>query len=301
MVDIHCHILPEFDDGSQSKQMSVEMLELAADSGITDIICTPHTYDLFDTAEHFQKYKDRLEYLDYKIKTKHIPVKLHIGAEVHVTDEFFNNPDFSRFSMAGSKYVLIEYSFTKCKIDYAIKAINAVKELGYKPIIAHPERYMYTVEDYDFVNKLAEQGVHFQVNLGSLIGELGKKEQKLAKEIVNSGMASFLASDAHRVAFRNTDFNRMLQCVPKDVDTSDFENLLTNNPLKIINGEDIPLPKYTPIEKKSFFGRKKKNVVTSGSKTYFVIEDEGEIFDIADEYLDAVENSKTDEYWKNFQ
>ncbi|MBQ8940612.1 MAG: hypothetical protein IJ062_02165 [Firmicutes bacterium] len=48
-------------------------------------------------------------------------------------------------------------------------------------------------------------------------------------------------------------------------------------------------------------GRKKKNIVTSGGKTYFVIEDEGEIFDIADEYLDAVENSKTDEYWKNFQ
>ncbi len=258
MIDIHCHILPEFDDGSKSKQMSVEMCRMAAESGVTDIVATPHTYNLFDTAEYFERYRERMWYMSDKLKKERIPVKIHEGAEVHVTDDFFHNPDFGKFTLGESEYILIEYSFSRCTIEYAVKAIKAVKAQGLVPVIAHPERYLYTVKDYDFVNRLAEHGVHFQVNLGSVIGELGKEQMRLAKEIVNSGMASFLASDAHRTEFRNTDFTRMLACLPKDIDTSDFDNLLTNNAAEILSGGRIPLPDYTGIEKKSFFQRFKK-------------------------------------------
>lgn len=255
MVDIHCHILPEFDDGSKSKTMSIQMCEMAVQSGITDIIATPHMTDLYAQDKFFERARVRMEYMRNKLESENIPLRLHMGAEVYASNDILYAPDLSKLTLAGSKYLLVEFSFGEATENFVSEVVDAIKEQGLVPVIAHPERYDFTMKNYQSVNNLSEKGVLFQCNLSSLVGDLGKNEFKLAAEMVNKGAVSFLASDAHRLSYRNTDINGMIDYIKrykKKVNTDLFNKYLINNPQKILENSDIEVPEFPKLEKHFF-------------------------------------------------
>lgn len=256
MIDIHCHVLPEIDDGSTSKQMSVELCDMAAKSGVTDIIATPHMTDLYAKKEFHDRVAVRMKYLNDKLKSENIPVKIHKGCEVYASKDILYSPDLTDLTLAGSKYLLFEFSFIDSDFSYVREVVTVIQSQGLVPVIAHPERYDFILKDYTNINRFADCGVLFQCNLGSLTGELGKKEKRLAKEMLDKGAISFLASDAHRVKFRNTDIKGMINYInehDKKIDTSGFETYLQANPQKIISGESVPYPTVKPLQKKFLF------------------------------------------------
>lgn len=255
MVDMHCHILPEIDDGAQSKKMSLDMCAMAVKSGVTDIIATPHMFDLYANNEFNEKVSSRLDFLNSALADSQLALHIYKGAEVYASKDILYSPDLSDYALAGSRYLLFEFDFGEATLDYAKEVVSVILNQNLIPVLAHPERYDFTLSNYENINRLADCGVLFQCNLGSLTGELGKKEARLAKEMVNSGAASFLATDAHRVEFRNTDINGMLEYIrdyKKKVDFSKIGKLLNENPMKIIKGKRVEYPLF-PTLKKSLF------------------------------------------------
>lgn len=255
MVDLHCHILPEIDDGATSREMSLEMCKMAAQSRVTDIIATPHMTDLYAKQEFHNKVAVRLKYLNEKLQSENIPVRIHKGAEVYASKDILYSPDLSDLTLAGSKYLLFEFSFLDSDFDFVKEVITIIQSQSLVPVIAHPERYDFIQRDYSNINRLADCGALFQCNLGSLTGELGKRERRLAREMVNKGAVSFLASDAHRVKFRNTNFGEMLGIIKNDskkLDISNFKTYLITNPKLLLSGESVPYPNPKPLQKRLF-------------------------------------------------
>lgn len=252
MVDIHCHVLPEIDDGSKSKMMSLQMCAMAADSGVTDIIATPHMIDFFKQDIFFERVSDRMKYMEEKLKSENIPVKLHTGAEVFASEDILCAPDLSRLALASSRYLLVEFSFTSATLAFVRETVETITEQNLVPVIAHPERYSFTISDYSAINTLAQDGALFQCNLSSLAGDLGKAEYKLAQAMVNAGAVSFLASDAHRVEYRNTDITGIVEYIKrykKKVNTDNFNTYLLDNPNLILENAEVPHPDFEPLGK----------------------------------------------------
>ena len=255
MVDMHCHILPEMDDGARSRRMAFDMCKMAVSSGVTDIIATPHMLDLYANDEFEEKRSIRLEYMNRVLKEYELPLTIHAGAEVYASQDILYSPDLKPYTLAGSRYLLFEFDFAEATLDYAKEVASVILSQDLIPVLAHPERYHFTLSDYSAINRLAECGVLFQCNLGSLTGELGKKESVLSREMVNSGAVSFLATDAHRLEYRNTDINGMVDTVreyKKKVDLKNINTLLMDNPMKIIRGERVENPQFPLLKKKLF-------------------------------------------------
>ena len=255
MIDIHAHILPEMDDGAQSRRMAFDMCKLAVNSGVTDIIATPHMLDLYAGSEFDEKVTTRIQYMNRLMKEYDIALTIHRGAEVYASKDILYSPDLKPYTLAGSRYLLFEFEFAEATLNYAKEVSSVILSQDLIPVLAHPERYHFTFSDYENINRLADCGVLFQCNLGSLTGELGKRESILAREMINNGAVSFLATDAHRVAYRNTDINGMIQTIKeykKKVNIKHFDTLLTENPMKILRGERVENPSFPTLKKKLF-------------------------------------------------
>ena len=252
MVDIHCHILPAMDDGAKDIRASMELCALAADNNISHIIATPHCMNLFE-AENFIKARDsRIKRVEKELEEDEIPVKLYGGAEVLISDDIFYSPDLTEYKLAGSRYLLIEFVFDKVNFELVSKAVSLAKEQGLVPIIAHPERYRFFQRDYDFVNRVADLGVLFQVNISSILRESPRVQIKLAKAMINAGMVSFIASDAHNLYYRNNALSEMLDQVASGIERRNFKALLTDNGMAVIEDREIPYPDFSHIKKTLF-------------------------------------------------
>ena len=255
MIDIHAHILPQIDDGAQSKTMAFEMCKIAAGSGVTDIIATPHMLDLYAGDEFAQKVNVRVQFMNELLAEQGVALTVHKGAEVYASKDILYSPDLHDFTLAGSRYLLFEFDFAQATLDYAKEVISVILAQDLVPVLAHPERYRFTLSNFENINRLADCGALFQCNLGSLTGELGRREAVLAREMVNAGAASFLATDAHRVKFRNTDIKGMLDVIKenrKKVNLSGIEKMLLENPRKVLQGETVEHPRFETLKKKLF-------------------------------------------------
>ena len=138
----------------------------------------------------------------------------------------------------GSNYPLIEFPF----YNYGGRATEILEEivaLGMRPVVAHPERYLYVQKDPGILNLWVEMGCLLQVNKGSLLGRFGRYEEHLAYELVDRGFAFAVASDAHSPRQRTTwmlDVERMLR---EEFSDRVAEALLKRNPMKLLNNETI--------------------------------------------------------------
>jgi len=198
-IDIHSHILHGVDDGSKSLQMSLELLGMMAEQGITDVIATPH----FDARyENFEEYTTKVntayEELLSATRGKDFP-NVYLGSEVYYFKGIGKSYGIRNLSLANSRYILLELSFAPID-DVVIKEIQGIYDnIGLVPIIAHVERYM-DVKGFKKLLKLFENGTALsQVNAPSLFMPRFKRgTQKLIKR----GLVNFLATDTHSVDLR---------------------------------------------------------------------------------------------------
>lgn len=198
MIDIHAHILPSVDDGSDSINKSLDMLCKEAEIGVTDVICTPHY-----RVPHVKSPEElKTAFNEFKsiVEKEGIPVKLHLGQEISVSNidvkEMLKNGEL--LTVDDSKWVLIEFDFSKkCEI---VETVYELRNSGYIPIVAHLERYFYA--DDDIAYEIKNEGGYIQVNAGSLVGKkVNRRTKKFAKELLKQGFADFIASDVHSGRF----------------------------------------------------------------------------------------------------
>ena len=252
MVDLHCHILHDIDDGARSLEESVHLCRLAVQNSIQTAVLTPHLVRPEHVDDVIELRDRRIEELRNALAKENIPLELVPGAEVFVNDDIFYAPSLDAATLGGTRYMLIEFDFNGLNINRIIKYVEEIKARGYYPIIAHPERYRFIQQNYDIANHLADMGVLFQLNSSSLAGFGGIESRELAYAMAASGMASFIGSDAHSVAHRPNNLLEQRDMFPVTIDFDTYDRLMSKNALVILADGQLDRGRVYPIRRKRF-------------------------------------------------
>lgn len=217
MIDIHTHILPGVDDGSENFEESIEMLKIQLASGITKVVLTPHINSLASKVsssvieDKFYEFKEAAEKL--------VPeVELFFGAEIRYRAN--KDIDYERFAFRGfdKKYVLIEFAVHNA--EPAVDVLYNLVTKGYQPILAHAERYSYlSVND---IRRIKLDGTLIQVNASAVLGLEGKKLKRRALNFIKLGLVDIMASDTHNTNHRKPNLVEGLKRVSKIFEMKGF-------------------------------------------------------------------------------
>ena len=232
--DMHCHIIPDVDDGAKGMDMSLQLLKAEYDGGIRNIILTPHfRLGMFETpsALILEKYQ-----LLKKAASSQFPdLNLYLGCEFHSTHDMTRYIDrHERYRMAGSRYLLLEFSGRHSAKDIRERTYEAISH-GLIPIIAHCERYDPVAENLDFADDLIDMGAKLQVNADSILGYDGRKAKKFCKSLLKYDMISFIGSDCHDLHERTTHMGECIAFLEKKYGSEQTREILYDNPMKIIH------------------------------------------------------------------
>lgn len=211
MIDIHTHILPCVDDGSSSLDLSIKMLEEQINQGVKEVYLTPHV--CYGNKQYFEKEELIAKFNDFKEKCKHLDIKLHLGEEIFYRSgayEAFKQDKFLPLGDTG--YYLVEFSMAVDFEDIDTTVYNLIC-LGYKVIIAHPERYSYM--NKALMYKLRESGALFQINTSSILGVFGSGCKRRAKMFIKNNMCDFISSDCHNMDKRPPNLKSTLDFIEK--------------------------------------------------------------------------------------
>lgn len=194
-TDIHCHVLPGVDDGSPDVETSIRLVSDLAELGVTRIWASPHVAR--DTFENTPESLGLAQAeLDAAMSERGLgDVKVTHHAENRVDDLFNENLADGKLLTLPDNYLLIENSFVQEPWDLD-QIIFDLQVRGFKPIMAHPERYLYYHEKSKRYEDL-HRNIPFQINVLSLAGYYGKHVKKMAEELVEAGMVDFLGTDCH--------------------------------------------------------------------------------------------------------
>ncbi len=189
-TDSHCHILPGVDDGIRTMEESLSVLALYDECGVSDVWCTPHIME--DLPNTSLQLRDRFEELKSAYEG---PIRLHLAAEYMLDNLFKERIASGDLLMMDEETVLVETS-TWNPPPALYETLSDLLRAGYRPLLAHPERYRYMTEkDYE---KLHAMGVRFQLNLPSIVGYYGETARKRAEWILRKGWYMKIGSDCHR-------------------------------------------------------------------------------------------------------
>ena len=226
MIDLHCHILPEIDDGPSTVEDSVSLLKMLKEQDVDTVVATPHFYPLETTLQDFlSKRESSFNKLKNEIKNEDYP-KLILGAEVYYFSGIGKSEAIKELKIGDSDYILIELPF--CDLDdYVLNDVLEIKDnLGLMPIIAHIERYS-KFKGYKKLLEFVYKGLFLaQVNTSSLIS---RPENRRTKKLIKKGLISFIASDAHSVRHRRPYFYEALNEIRESVSLIEYGKILEKN------------------------------------------------------------------------
>ena len=245
MIDIHSHTLWGLDDGSRSLNETMDMCFCAEDNGTGILFVTPHLM-YWDSAELlYDKREEKVQNLEEILDEQGSSLIIKTGFEILCDDDIFNIRHFIPYTLNGSRYILIEFSFNKTGEDDVLSWCRYLKSFGLVPIIAHPERYGFVLDDPTCISRLSDNGVLFQINAGSPAGAFGDREMQISCDMINSGLVDFIGSDAHRINIRNTNMDFYIERYPESVDMAVIRKAALENPRVILDDMD-----YTPERRK---------------------------------------------------
>ncbi len=212
-LDIHSHLLPAIDDGSKDMANTLQLINELKLFGFTDFITTPHVMgQVWENSkasieENFTKTKASL-------KTNGIENSFNVAAEYMLDTNFSKLFQEEKLLTLKDNYILVEMSYLNAPI-YLYEMLFDLQVAGYKPILAHPERYNFYHQNTDEYKKLKQAGCLFQLNLLSTVGYYGSKIATAADFLLKNNLIDFVGSDVHhmkhisffnkKIVLKNTD------------------------------------------------------------------------------------------------
>lgn len=238
MTDIHCHLLPRLDDGAKTPEIAFEMASRAVATGTRQIVCTPHcTTGDPDMHRRLMRIRRAVEVLNYVFKEKQLPVTLYAGAELLCNDRLLETLEKKEsLTWAGSRYLLIEFSFDT-PLSRIEEAANVVRQSGYVPVLAHPERYTGIWKNPDCMAVWFYSGYVLQLDKDSVLGRFGNRCARTADWALRHGVAHVIASDAHDTRMRTTDLEIVRQYVAGHYSPGYADLLLRRNLARIVKNK----------------------------------------------------------------
>lgn len=196
---MHSHVLPGIDDGAKNPQESIELIRAMMSVGIKKIIATPHVMNDYyrNTPESIN---NALAVLKAELVKEQIDIPVEASAEYFFDEVFMELVEKNELLPIGKNYILFEFSFVSPPPVF-IPTLQKLKDGGYQPILAHPERYpYYTLDQY---KNLKAWGCMLQINTISLSGYYGRETKRTAEDLVDNHLVDFISSDMH--ATRHAD------------------------------------------------------------------------------------------------
>ncbi len=234
MVDGHCHILPNIDDGPPDADKSLEMAKIAAKDGISKIIATPHITDNRYLPSDIEKKVDQLNRI---LIQNNICVQVYPGAEVSIG---LDPKMLAQYTINRSSYILIEFPHDHLP-SYAEKMLSWLCAKGLKPIIAHPERNYSIIRSPEILLNLLNSKIYVQLTAASITGDFGQDIKYCSNFLLGSGKVDIIASDAHSTKFRPPILSGAAKIIAKHLGKKASQRLVCENPAAILNGEEIHL------------------------------------------------------------
>ena len=216
MTDMHCHILFGVDDGAKSIDISLELLKQEIANNVKNIILTPHQ----------NKEEKNLELIlnNYNIlkeKAKDLDINIGLGSEIYYYEGMISDlKNNNLLTFNGTKNVLIEFS-TRMETT-VLDVMGDLITLGYKPIIAHIERYYY-LDKKEYL-KLNEMGVKIQVNTKTFGDKHFKKNLKF---LLKNNLIDYIGTDCHNLNSRGIEYKEMLDVLKKY--PKEYDKLVNND------------------------------------------------------------------------
>ncbi|WP_147534477.1 tyrosine-protein phosphatase [Bacillus marasmi] len=252
MIDVHCHILPNVDDGAQTIEESIAMGRAAVEQGITSIIATPHHKN-----NQYENTKPQIlaavAELNQAFQAEGIQLEILPGQEIRIFGEILE--DYQRqeiLSLANSNYMLIELPTGQVP-RYTEKLLYDLQMEGLVPIIAHPERNQELVQRPDLLYQFVKKGALTQVTAASVCGAFGKKIKHFSHQLIEANLTHFIASDAHNLAGRTF----MMRKAFKEIQAKygmDTVYLFQENAELLVEGSRVYKEMPERIKKKKIFG-----------------------------------------------
>jgi len=250
MIDLHCHILPNVDDGSQSVEESLKMAERAVEDGIQAIVATPHSLDGVYT-NRVEDVVSGVTALQGALSANHLDLKLHPGADLHLCTDMvqrISSREACTIDDAG-KYILLE--LPSQMIPNRVKdEIFALKLNGITPIITHPERNAVVQHDPGILYELLQMGALSQVTAMSLTGDFGEFIGRVSATLLRYRLVHIIASDAHSAKDRPPVLSDAVERAAEVLkDYEEAESMVTTVPAAILSGQTPDVHEPVPIKR----------------------------------------------------
>ncbi len=196
-VDMHSHLIPGIDDGAKTIEDSLILIKELKGMGFRKLYTTPHIMsDYFrNTPEIINK---GLEDVRAALQEENIDMEIGAAAEYYIDDGFVNKLESEKLLTFGDNYLLFEISYINCP-DNIDDIIFRMQVQGYKPVMAHPERYPFWYNNFDRYRSFRDQGVLLQLNLNSLSGYYGYDAKKTGDKLVENELVDLVGSDCHHM------------------------------------------------------------------------------------------------------
>lgn len=222
-VDIHSHLLPGIDDGSKNMEETISLITKMDSFGIQNFITTPHVLgNVWKNSS--DTILDKLDLVLEELEKRDLSyIKLDAAAEYMLDEEFCKLLKTRDLLTIKEDSLLVEMSFMNAPVNL-FEMLFDIQLAGYKPILAHPERYGFLHNNFEMYHKLKNAGCRFQLNLLSLTGHYGKSVQKAAEKLLQQGMIDLTGSDTHNHNHLDT-----LQKIGTKKNMKALKPLLSNN------------------------------------------------------------------------
>jgi protein-tyrosine phosphatase len=195
-VDIHSHLLPGIDDGAKDMDTSIALLLKMASYGIKNFITTPHVLgSVYPNSS--EVIKQQLAAVKKELEKRKIKgISIQAAAEYMLDEEFSALLDQKDILVLKDNYILVEMSYFSAPLNL-YELLFKIQLKGYKPVLAHPERYHFYHTDFKNYYQLKQAGCLFQLNLLSLTAQYGKGVQKTSEKLLKENLYDFVGTDTH--------------------------------------------------------------------------------------------------------
>jgi protein-tyrosine phosphatase len=240
LIDIHCHLLPEIDDGAKSWDESLAMARIACDDGVETIVVTPHQLGAFahNLGDRIREATCRLQ--EYFVQHD-VAIQVLPGAEVRLEPELVERLLQRQVLTLGDRgeCVLLELPHDMyVSLDRCLDELHAANMVG---ILSHPERNQWLLRSPGLIESLVQRGCLIQVTAGSLLGAFGAPSQAMAEYMVQAGWVHFLATDAHGSRSRRPLMKRAFHRVVELAGEPAAYALCCHNPACVAAGEMVSM------------------------------------------------------------
>lgn len=222
-IDIHSHLLPGIDDGAKDLNHSIELIRKMRSFGIKNFITTPHVLgDVYPNSS--ETIKSKLEEVRAELKKQGLDdIKISAAAEYMMDEQFIELLGKGDILTLKDNFILVEMSYFSAPMNL-YDVLFEVQLKGYKPILAHPERYNFYHNDFESYYKLKKAGCLFQLNFLSLTEQYGRNVQQISQKLLKLDMYDFAGTDTHHSRHLN-----LLETISTEKNKKSLESIMKNN------------------------------------------------------------------------